>query len=612
MGGDASSSSSSAVRLRSIYVSSCGPPVGDTAEAPNGGAGEASSRSVAKFNGDDVEGAPHEAAAGVALNQFMADSDVKDSLHPADPLMLPESTHSLLFIESICSLPWMFSFAIAMLSFMCLWLAFENNINSGSADNRFNIPANVTTSVRVAQYLSILIALLMEEEIPTGLFLLRQIQQQDFHQKFPSKRGKSKKYWKFVLAAIFRILSGYFFLINVFVILVQATGVIEIFYDVLALQFVQQLDDIAFNLAKIDVLGNRLQKACTSPVFRQEFEKQKVKCKKSDAVLKALYFLNLFGLVAGMVVVSTRQLSGHYQCNSITVNFNDEIWYPARALNVETGQYEDWTLIFSYFNGVYEKNGTHAGRPVYSEMRKFDRTAYEGVIPAEIRYCEDISAWIFAHEHIRKNDDESADELGCNWLMRTEETDEFDLLNYEGYWSIWTGVVGKTEIDIICNECVSNVDCNLNGKCMNGLCQCKQNEEVQYLGTHCETRLSEGCKTIIGERGDEMMSVEYYNGAMNETGPLDTLFQEYARPVYTFIGDEIDGQPMREDDVIWLMFTGRRWFGIQFNMRERNITLDELYGGLIEFHAFWNRAYSTVTTFVSDPSNNPTPVGMDW
>lgn len=52
------------------------------------------------------------------------------------------------------------------------------------------------------------------------------------------------------MAAILRIFSGYFFLVNVFVILIQADGVIEIFYDVLALQFVQQLDDIAFNLGE--------------------------------------------------------------------------------------------------------------------------------------------------------------------------------------------------------------------------------------------------------------------------------------------------------------------------------------------------------------------------
>jgi len=28
--------------------------------------------------------------------------------------------------------------------------------------------------------------------------------------------------------------------------------------------------------------------------------------------------------------------------------------------------------------------------------------------------------------------------------------------------------------------------------------------------------------------------------------------------------------------------------------------------------AFWNRAYSSYTYYVSDPTQNPTPVGVDW
>ena len=76
--------------------------------------------------------------------------------------------------------------------------------------------------------------------------------------------------------------------------------------------------------------------------------------------------------------------------------------------------------MFSYFDGVYEKEVYHAGRPIYKERRKFDRQPYQGngsqrIQPAEIRYCEDINAWIFTHEHIKKGNDDS----GCNWLLRS-------------------------------------------------------------------------------------------------------------------------------------------------------------------------------------------------
>ena len=42
--------------------------------------------------------------------------------------------------------------------------------------------------------------------------------------------------------------------------------------NLLALQFIQQLDDIAFALCKLDVLGKRLQRASMTPYYTVEFQ----------------------------------------------------------------------------------------------------------------------------------------------------------------------------------------------------------------------------------------------------------------------------------------------------------------------------------------------------
>jgi len=520
-------------------------------------------------------------------------------------LGLPESTHTLLFTEPVCSPPFAFAVGIAIMSYLCLILTLENNVSDGSEGNRIDVPANVSTSVRVAQYLSILVALLMEEEIPTGLYLLRMIPKDSFQQKFPDKKYG---YGKFFLSAVLRIANGYFFLINVFIVIIQATGVIEIFYDVLALQFVEQLDDIAFRLAKMDVFGKRMRLACTANCFETEFKKQTKlgsRDKRIGIFLKTVYFLNLAAFLAGLVVLSTRQASGYYQCNSITVEFGDDVWAESWVQN-HSGSYEEWTLVYSYFNGVYIKDGTHAGRPIYREMRKFDSSPYEGlVVPAEIRYCEEeINAWVFTHESIQKS--EYPDEAGCNWLLRSPETNEFDLSNVDGDWSIWTGVIGRTEVSIVCNECSSETDCNLNGKCVDGECECKSEAGVQYLGTHCGVKLKDSCRTIVGEGSNETYSVEYYQ-SHGEWGYPGTLFQEYSRPLYTYIGDDAAA-----DEILWLLYSGSRWFGMVINLGDLNRTMEELTGGILEFHAFWNRAYSKVTQYVSDPTDGDTPVGVDF
>ena len=76
------------------------------------------------------------------------------------------------------------------------------------------------------------------------------------------------------------------------------------------------LDDIGFNLSKIEVLGQRMRQAVTAPAFRIEFEKQKHHCRKQDAILKSLYFLNFGCFLAGLIVVSIRQSSGYYQVST--------------------------------------------------------------------------------------------------------------------------------------------------------------------------------------------------------------------------------------------------------------------------------------------------------
>lgn len=69
---------------------------------------------------------------------------------------------------------------------------------------------------------------------------------------------------------------------------------------------------------------------------------------------------------------------------------------------------------------------------------------------------------------------------------------------------------------------------------------------------------------------------------------------------------------VKEDDIMWMMYTGSRWFGMWFSLEQMNATVEELVVATQEFHGFWNRAYSTVTMFVSDPTEGSTPVGTDW
>jgi len=87
------------------------------------------------------------------------------------------------------------------------------------------------------------------------------------------------------------------------------------------------------------------------------------------------------------------------------------------------------------------------------EQKKFDGTPFDTTspdpvnisvkIPARIQYCKSIRAWVFMHEYIRKSTHHEDSE--CPWLLRSEETDVYDIEEVQGPWQVWAGVIGKTD-----------------------------------------------------------------------------------------------------------------------------------------------------------------------
>ena len=150
MSSSTATSSESVVRLRSIHVSP-----GIDAEQPVGPLKNIPQSSTAS-------GLFHCSKGGRAVRDAN-DADKKDV---KNPFVLPQSTHTvsrllvkqsrsfltstrnssqLLFTESADTLPFWFAVAIAATSFLCLGLAFANNLFSGATTGsaRWNIPGEM-------------------------------------------------------------------------------------------------------------------------------------------------------------------------------------------------------------------------------------------------------------------------------------------------------------------------------------------------------------------------------------------------------------------------------------------------------------------------------------
>lgn len=271
----------------------------------------------------------------------------------------------------------------------------------------------------------------MEEETPTGILFLRTLSRKSFE----GTNLPPHAYTRFVTVCLFRMVMGYLFLFNLFITLVQAESVITIFFDVLALEFVQKLDDNAFILSQKDILGVRLRDAAAFSAGlkftkRREMSKHGMpkdrkaigtnddlgdvsQCRdeasarhKKDHyhfLLRAVYSLNLLLLIAGVTTIGVKQDKGKFQCPTITVEFGSEFW------DRPIVQYESkpGVLLYSYFNGVYEMNpklkNFESRYPVYTELNKdLPPVAYKEKEGAMFLYCTDIKSWVFAHQNIYK------------------------------------------------------------------------------------------------------------------------------------------------------------------------------------------------------------------
>lgn len=152
-----------------------------------------------------------------------------DESETQDYFQLPDSTYTFFITEEIVSWPFALACVIAAFSLSCLALALQDELAGGkyNKSSNYNIE-EVSSTVRATQFLGIIIGVLIDEEIPTGLEQIGKGLQQK------KKNGKRRHFsmWRIVLGSMVRISVGGMFLACLFFVLIQETTVIGIFFDV--------------------------------------------------------------------------------------------------------------------------------------------------------------------------------------------------------------------------------------------------------------------------------------------------------------------------------------------------------------------------------------------
>ena len=181
---------------------------------------------------------------------------------------------------------------------------------------------------------------------------------------------------------------------------------INIFYDVLALEFVQKIDDTAFALGKSSfqiLLRVRIYnhsiiyEAMYQPIYAHQTAKRGFFGKnmliatnkaynlqiswshrpalnrsgssaserrlaflgmiahnnRVNRVVRLMYFLNSAIVLAGLGYITAKQNKGQYRCKTISIVFDEEIWEDA-FVRLADGRYDEKLLIYTHFNGIYK------------------------------------------------------------------------------------------------------------------------------------------------------------------------------------------------------------------------------------------------------------------
>lgn len=201
--------------------------------------------------------------------------------------------------------------------------------------------------------LGILIGVLMEEEIPTGLELIGKGAEQRASSGIVEGRWFSMK--RILLCAILRMGVGYMFILCLFLVVVQESTVLDVFFDVLALEFVENIDNVLFGLSKRGFFGRSLRLATNDMPSIQTNRHSYSLRRRAKRFIRFIYVFNICLGLGGLTYLTITQNEGKYRCKDVTVSFGDDVsvvW-----VTNEEGELQKRHLVYSYFNGIYKENG---------------------------------------------------------------------------------------------------------------------------------------------------------------------------------------------------------------------------------------------------------------
>jgi hypothetical protein len=449
------------------------------------------------------------APTGLAYQQEeVADFTDEEKGEPTPPEKdiagLPEDIYSLLTVAPAGSAAFFYSLAVMLFQLIIIMLTLLDLLGTDASmkvdhSNPLRVPPGVNKEVTLAQAFSMILLVASESNFLTALdkmtvqtdhvgvrdavfrLLGQDIQRKTFQRDL----------WlcKCSVSIILQLIAGIGMLMVGFVMNMQSTSVLGLMLNFAALQFISDIQDIAFWVARDGYVSLWVEQATQHvkqvqiPCPKRTFDK--AYCRQT-LVKRVTYLLVTCAVMAGYGVLVHQQTNGRFLCQNLFVQWGDQV---RPELPSFTGEYQQ-----------HPSQKIH-GRVVY----------YGQWSGARFAYCSSMKVWTFkggyfqlkfgeGEDSVVERVDPDLDDPCVGYWAKSAETHTFDITETMiTAWTVWDMYTNQTHlpIDFMTMYCL---DCNANGgrTCSNyGSCNSETNRcdcDFGRFGLNCEYPLP--CKSL--------------------------------------------------------------------------------------------------------------------
>ena len=206
---------------------------------------------------------------------------------------LPNDTYTMFFLSKLGGQ----AFYYAAYIFILKMILFSFLTMETYGDGRLAKVEDAT--VRVAQFLLLPVAVAIQDDLISAYYIFVNI---EYSQSIQTQNPCAYK-WKFRASNLFRCIDGFFSLLVNFSVLMSATEVLSLFLNFAALQFLQNIDNVALTLAAEGYFSNNLE-TVANHVIQAKLPKSHLRGKRIRYLDSGLFVATLVVLLVMWSIIS--------------------------------------------------------------------------------------------------------------------------------------------------------------------------------------------------------------------------------------------------------------------------------------------------------------------